>query len=425
MIRVTSSNMRWSSLFLFATLAACGARSGLRVDGSAAGPGGSGGAGGGGSGGGGAGGAGGVGGVVELALGAEHSCLRTLEGRVYCWGANEHGQIAQPASVSGSVTPRQVALAAPALRIAAGTYHACAVLLDGSLWCWGRGRDGQIGDTGGADSFTPIPIALAPSTVTALSLGEAHSCVVREEPGHPGATYCWGRNTSGQLGIGAVDPGSATPLLLPMAFREIALGDFWTLGVAPTSLSPGLLHGWGDDASWELGFVGTGAASPTPAKLTVHGIASGKGQHACGLVSPTDSDTAAAFCWGNNTSGQLGWGTTSERELPGPVVGLPGGVDAVAPGYDHTCALVAGKVYCWGSNASGKLGGGTKQLASSIPAEVPGLSGIVAIGAGTLHTCAFRSPTEIYCWGANDFGQLGNGDTAMQPAYTPSPVVLP
>lgn len=433
MQRAISSDMTRLALFLSVGALACGARSELPIPTSTVSSGGAGGTGGGGAGG--AGGGGGAFGVVELALGAEHSCLRTLDGKVYCWGGNDAGQIGQPPSTASSPVPLPVKLGGPARLVAAGTYHSCALLLDGTLWCWGRNADGQIGSGVGSDAYAPVEVSLPAGTTTAVALGEAHSCVLRDEGSTHGAAYCWGRNASGQLGLGAAGSPVGTPQPVIGLFRELALGDFWTIGgnvACPTCATE--LYGWGDDASFQLGFGSPGPVPlPTPSGVLVHGLRSGKSQHACGLFDGNaEHPLPGVFCWGNNTSAQLGHGYTSDRELPYYVDGLPnggpqsspgGGVTEVAPGYDHTCALDAGKVWCWGSNANGKLGNGGVQGIWPSPVQVPGLDGIVALGSGTLHTCAFKSPTEIYCWGGNDFGQLGNGTLA--PASTPTLVKLP
>jgi alpha-tubulin suppressor-like RCC1 family protein len=413
--------MKRSFAFLGAlVVAACGARTSLPVDEPSVGGGGGEGGAGASGGAGGLGGAGGAGGVVELALGAEHSCLRTLEGRVYCWGGNDDGQIGQPEGTVLSTTPRAVSLPGKAASIAAGTYHTCATLLDGSVYCWGKNGDGQLGHVG-PDAFAPEAVPLGAGSTVALALGEAHTCVTRASGSAAPVTYCFGRNASGQLGTPSGGAPVPTPTPIPGQYRALAAGDFWTLAIGNDS---GLLWGWGDNASWQLGFDGPGSDAPTVAPFGVDGVRSGKGQHACG-VTPGPSGGGVVLCWGNDTSGQLGRGSPSERELPGLVQALPGYPTQVAPGYDHTCALASGKVYCWGSNIDGKLGAGIKSQLSAIPVEVSGLDAVVAVASGTLHSCAFVSPTEIYCWGANDFGQLGNGDADLKPSYTPSPVVLP
>jgi hypothetical protein len=141
----------------------------------------------------------------------------------------------------------------------------------------------------------------------------------------------------------------------------------------------------------------------------VSAIAAG-GFHTCALTT-----VAAVKCWGNNDTGELGDGTTTERHTPVKTVGLGNSVKAIAAGGFHTCALTnAGGVKCWGWNRFGQLGDGTSGSGHyhSTPIGVSGLSsGVSAIATGGTHTCALMSSGGVKCWGNNQYGQLGDGTT--------------
>jgi alpha-tubulin suppressor-like RCC1 family protein len=163
----------------------------------------------------------------------------------------------------------------------------------------------------------------------------------------------------------------------------------------------------------------TGAVlgTPTLAAVTQAKLSAG-GSHACSV-----SSDGGVSCWGNNLDGQLGDGTTTNRLVPVPVVGLSSGVAAVAAGGRHSCALTtAGAVLCWGVNGNGQIGDGTLFTQRFTPTPVAGLSsGVVAIDAGGDHSCALKTTGALVCWGFNGNGQIGDGTTSNN-RPTPVPV---
>lgn len=128
--------------------------------------------------------------------------------------------------------------------------------------------------------------------------------------------------------------------------------------------------------------------------------------------------SGAVYCWGNNGSGQLGDGTSDQRKVPTPVIGISNAV-RVSAGNGHTCALLTtGKVRCWGANNQGQLGDGTKnQRSTSI--EVVGISNAISISAGNTFSCAVISDNSVNCWGGNGNGQLGDGTSIQSSTATP------
>jgi alpha-tubulin suppressor-like RCC1 family protein len=250
------------------------------------------------------------------------------------------------------------------------------------------------------DGVTPPPPAAGPI----LSMGEGFSCALTPVR----AVKCWGGNSNGELGNGTTT-NSATPVQvtgLTSGVQTISSG--WSHSCAVTSV--GAVQCWGDNDRFGLG-DGTTTNSATPVQVVglssgVQAISTGW-SHLCAVTS-----VGAVKCWGWNAIGQLGDGTTTDSATPVQVVGLTSGVQAISTGWSHSCALLAdGSVKCWGGNSNGELGDGTTTN-SATPVQVTGLtSGVQAISSGELHTCAAVADGAVKCWGYNGTGQLGDGTT--------------
>ena len=352
--------------------------------------------------------------VTAIATGGSHTCALTGAGGVMCWGANNFGQLGD-----GTTTNRPTPVAVRGLpgdvkAIAAGNNYTCALTSAGGVACWGANFYGQLGNGTTTNSATPVAVQgfFPTSDVTAITAGQEQTCALTSA----GTAWCWGWNAYGQLGNGTTT-NSATPVAvggLPGGVKAIAAGYEHTCALTQA----GAVWCWGFNRSGQLG-NGTRADSSVP--VAVGGLLSGvtaiaAGDHTCALTT-----AGAVWCWGANTAGQLGDGTTTNRSLPVPVSGLPAGVTAIALGDEHTCALTSdGAVWCWGSNSSGQLGDGTTTDSTtpvSVSGTVPECIGAVcvaklhvkAIAAGFEHTCALTSDGAVWCWGYNFYGQLGDG----------------
>ena len=303
---------------------------------------------------------------------------------------------------------------AGAIDVAAGTYHACAVTTDGAISCWGHNFFGQLGDGTTAQRLEPVGASGLGSGVTAGAAGEYHTCAIAGG----GAVWCWGVNAHGQLGNGTTT-GAITPVAvtgLGSGVTALAAGAYHTCAVT----SGGAAVCWGDNSSGQLG-DGTTTTRSTPVPVSglgsgVVAVAAGRA-HTCAVTSG-----GALWCWGAGSFGQLGDGTSTSRSAPVAVTGLGSGVVAVAGGWGHSCAVTgAGGAWCWGANFAGQLGDGTTTTRPT-PVAVSGLgSGVVSVAAGEGHTCAATSTGALACWGGNAFGQLGDGTTTMRRV----PVVVP
>jgi len=343
-------------------------------------------------------------GVVAIDAGPSHTCAVTSSGAVWCWGENSDGRLGDGTSTTQNTPAPVNGLTSGVAAVAPGNWHSCAVTEAGAVKCWGWNEDGQLGDGTTTWRVTPVPVSGLGSGVTAVSASsEGHTCALTSG----GAVWCWGRNWAGELGDGTTTSRS-TPVAvigLGSGVRAVAAGRWHTCALT----NAGAVLCWGDNSLGELG-DGTTTNRNTP--VVVHGlesgvvgIAAGFG-HTCALTS-----AGAVLCWGGNNLGQLGDGTTTDRPTPGAVTGLGSGVAAVAAtGGGHTCALTnGGVVWCWGWNDWGQLGDGTTTNALT-PVAVSGLgSSVAAISAGWRHSCARTSAGAAWCWGMPWDGRLGDG----------------
>jgi alpha-tubulin suppressor-like RCC1 family protein len=315
-----------------------------------------------------------------------------------------------------------------ATAISTGDYHTCALILDGTVQCWGGNTYGQLGDGtstgpqtcyGAGCSTTPVMVS-GISTATAISAGSEHTCALLSD----GSVQCWGWNSDGQLGIGTnTGPQtcnsfgcSTTPVPASGISTAIAIsaGGYHTCAL----LSDGTVQCWGSNSNGQLG---NGSTTDSFIPVTVSGISTattittGK-YHTCAILSG-----GAVQCWGRNAYGQLGDGSTTDSSIPVTIPLI--GVTAISAGVAHTCALLSDDtVQCWGDNTYGQLGNGTIPKTFppwvSSPVTVSGIATATAISAGGGHTCALLSDGTVQCWGGNDSGQLGNGtNTGSQACY--------
>lgn len=369
--------------------------------------------------------------VKQLAArGGSHACALLQEGTVSCWGANESGQLGTGPSDAEPMpafltTPRTVNGISNAASVAAvGTGLAgtsCVVSKTGDVACFGSDASGQLG-RGGATSTAAHPEPMVVDGLKAKSIGLANTFAFAISDDD--RAWSWGMNDSLQLARMDDDPSNATS-----ATRAIRLADPLR-AVAGTSdngfavTEAGTVLSWGKSTDSQLARASSLVTDPVPAAIAladIVGIASGT-SHVCAL-----SHGGGLYCWGENERGQLGIGILGTQVLPAPV-SLPEGVQAVAlfAGGDDTCIIAAnGDLHCWGANGSGQLGVAAG-AAQPRPRRIEGLDEQVVSAAvmdGTI--CALRRGGSVACWGDNLVGQLGRGTRDETIHLEPGAVVFP
>ena len=282
---------------------------------------------------------------------ADHACGLTSGGAAYCWGFNGYGQLGDgsttnrtaPVAVSGGLTFTQLAVSVNAT---------CGRTSGGALYCWGSSGYGLYGDgVQGTVHLTPTAVAAGGTTFSSVALGQNHACAVATS----GTAYCWGLGTFGELGDGSVATRS-TPAAVPdgRTYLSLSVGDSHSCGVTNAGL--GFCWGYGG-----AGGIGDGSAStlvPSPSAvaggLTFTSISASGSSDTCGRTS-----TGQVYCWGDNSSGQVGDGTTTSRRVPTIVQGSIVYASVRIRNTTGCGRTAGGQPYCWGYNGFGQVGDGT------------------------------------------------------------------
>ena len=351
-------------------------------------------------------------GATRISAGRDHACVVTATGGIECWGSNFSGQLGLGTAAVNANAP--TTLTSPALvamsDVSAGYEHTCALRGDGTVWCWGRNSSGQLGNASTIDSNAPVQVS-GLTNATSISAGYTHSCASRSD----GTVRCWGANFTGQLGN-----GTATDSTVPVTVsgvssaRRVVTSSFATCAVDTS----GGVRCWGSGIEGQLGQGTTGILSTTPVPVTMPAVADASGAFTGGPDGFCAVDDAGNLrCWGDGTSFVFADGDVAHR--PAPTV-VATGVASVDSGGDFDSASVCvaridGGVRCWGlSSAFGDQNGTGNPFSGSAPTPVPGPS----LPSGSTVSLSEWFPSgwgcalgggAVRCWGANSSGQLGDG----------------
>ncbi len=293
---------------------------------------------------------------VEISPGGEHTCATDQFGDAWCWGAGSSGQLGNGAAVQ-HITPYAVSMPTGKsfVSISSGAYHTCAIDQLSKIWCWGYNYYGALGDGTNSDRFSPVAVIASSSTIfTTLNCGDVNTCALVSN----GSAWCWGHNNFGQLGDNTVvDKYTPTAVIMPLGrtFETIAPGNLHTCAID----NLGSAWCWGYNNSGQLGDNTLGnsrtpKAVVMPSGRTFGAIALGNG-HTCAVDT-----VGSVWCWGKNSYGQLGDNTVDDKIIPTTVIMPPGRpFSMIDSGLYFTCALDnVGSAWCWGQNL-GQLGDNT------------------------------------------------------------------
>jgi alpha-tubulin suppressor-like RCC1 family protein len=367
--------------------------------------------------------------AVQIAAGVYHTCAVLQSGEVKCWGimpgrlqdwgVSKESDIV---SISGISAPSEVAVRDDCM---------CAVA-SGAVKCWGN-LTNCLGLSDPAFSAEAYPFASLTSGVSQISGGhhapggQTHACVIQS-----GSVKCWGHNNVGQLGNGAT---SDSPQFTQVAVS--GLGSNVTMiavgGAHSCAIENGSLKCWGLNDSGQLG---NGTRDNSPVAVQVSGLTSSVTHVACGGYHTCAVHSGNLKCWGNNRDGQIGNRNPSYETFPTPVevTGISASITKISLGVQHSCAIAGGDAYCWGNGEFGQLGSnvlrhairyGEKSWSWINPEKVSFLPGsVTSLALGYSHTCVV-SDSKVFCWGYN-YGfpirfrpELGNGSKAFVPIWVP------
>lgn len=374
----------------------------------------------------------------DFAVANSIKCVVRSDGHVLCDSSNLYGQNGDGTTTPSNGMFREASGLTNAVDVAVGFSSVCALRAGGDVWCWGHNTKGQLGNGTFVDSHVPVQVE-GVSGAVAIAAQVDVACALLEG----GGVKCWGNNTELALGTGnAVPETTSTPVdvvgvtdAVSLVAQTQHIGPDRTLCVvrvgggvkcwgssygAPTihptltnvnqmtiSMVRGTTALLADGTAVQTGADGDPTLTAVPefnTGMAIPRIAAGH-FHTCALRS-----NGTVACWGENSHGELGNGTNIDTTTPTDVVGLSGVID-LASTAAHTCALLRnGTAQCWGRNNEGQLGdGGAAFPESTTPVTVAGLSGITAIATASKSTCAVHESGGVYCWGVNDYGQLGDG----------------
>lgn len=359
---------------------------------------------------------------------SDNGCTLINDGTVKCWGENIYGQGGNGVASSTRInTLTLVENLSHVTSLSQDGSVICALIDDGTVKCWGKGDAGLIGDGTVRNlsdvATTPTPVQNISNATQIATIRESHACALIND----GTVKCWGRGGAGQLGDGNTTTTAYSPVTVTglSHVTQITLGGGAPRGTSCALIDDGTVKCWGGNY---YGLVGNGqgvkdyshdATTPAPVPGLTHVVQlKMKDNQACALI-----DDGSVKCWGNNYSGEAGVGSSNDIiNAPATVSGLKN-VTQIELGSSFACALSSdyeGTVKCWGYNGQGQLGDGTFNNHRTI-VSVSNLTQVKKISLGGTSACALLNNGTVKCWGSNSYGQLGSDEIEMD-TNSPTPV---
>lgn len=353
---------------------------------------------------------------MQLAVGAGHVCL-LFEGRIGCWGDNSSGQLGRGIETDEAFPdPALVEGNEVWIDLAVGRKHTCGLDDRGIAKCWGSNEAGQLGFSG-IESVTAPAVVATQARFSRIVAGDFHTCGLTGQ----GELWCWGANGDGQLGLDRFDDFVSSPseveapVGMDVAWDAVSLGLYHSCG----RTTEGELACWGSSEFGQLGLGEELDAESIPIVLQlsgVQGVAAGE-VHTCALVEDSSQEADTLLCWGQATDNKLGFGSSVPVVFPTEVslAGLP---EEVSASSDGTCVVMDSGVWCTGLNIEGRFG----EPASEVPLfeeflRLNGSADVAHLVLGSHNLCVVTVDSEVLCAGSNEDGALGTGGFDSQEGF--------
>jgi len=355
--------------------------------------------------------------IPAIRGGSLHSVVVNNLGQIFTVGENQHGQLGDDTMIDKKI-PVPVYGIHDFVNIDSKYLHAIALHNDSSVWTWGWNNKGQLGDGQTTDLFAPTRVE-GLTRVTRIATGAYHTMALL----YNGDVKIWGSNSYGQLG-----DGTLTERYRPVAVnnlenvKDISAGYNHSLAI----LYDNTVMAWGQNNAGQIGDNTSNNKKLTPVKVSdlvnVISLAAGK-EHSMALKK-----NGTVWTWGSNDKGQLGIGSTQNKNHP-VIIETLSDIVAIAAGGQHSLALDDdGAIWVWGLNNQGQLGNGTMMTDANLnyassPAKIESNETFIAIAAGENHSMALSTDGTVWAWGDNSKGQLGNN--SIQNSLEPQKVNAP
>jgi alpha-tubulin suppressor-like RCC1 family protein len=363
----------------------------------------------------------------QVTAGTSHTAAIKTDGTLWTWGSGNTGQLGNAQTTNRSTPVTTFAGGSSWKQVSSGDAHTAAIKTDGTLWTWGYGGNGRLGNAQTTLRSTPVTTFAGGTNWKQVSSGFSHTAAIKTD----GTLWTWGLGSSQIIGrfsttiVGGLGTNDLTDRSTPVTtfiggtnWKQVSSGYLYTAAIK----TDGTLWTWGNGGSGQLGSLDAASFKLTP----VTTFAGGTNWADTATTEPEDlytlssgtSHTAAIktdgtlWTWGDGLDGQLGNAQVNARSTP--VTTFAGGTDwkQVSSGGSHTAAIKTdGTLWTWGSGSSGILGNAQVNARSTPVTTFAGGTDWKQVSSGDAHTAAIKTDGTLWTWGLAFSGRLGNGTT--------------